>query len=96
MSFAGTLKRLRIKAGKSRYQLWRFTGVDQTYIARLENGEKNNPSRSTVILLGMGLVHSSTRINIADVDELLWAADYAPLRRRDADLKIKDNRPSQK
>lgn len=90
MSFAKTLKRLRKKAGKSRYQLWKFAGVDQGYIARLERGEKNNPSRSTVILLGMGLVHASARINIADVDELLWAADYAPLRRRDAALKTKE------
>ncbi|MFC1968059.1 helix-turn-helix domain-containing protein [Chloroflexota bacterium] len=83
MSFAETLRRLRIKAGKSKYQLWKFSGVDQSYIAKLENGDKVTPSRSTVILLGMALLRNSDQIELADIEELLLAADYAPLRKRD-------------
>ena len=83
MSFAEILKRLRTKAGKSRYQLWKFSGVDQSYIAKLEKGEKLNPSRSTVILLCMGLLHDCNQIDLCEVEELLLAADYAPLRKRD-------------
>lgn len=96
MGFAETLKRLRIKAGKSRYQLWKFSGVDQSYIAKLESGEKGNPSRSTVILLGMGLVYASHEISITDVEELLWTADYAPLRRRDVVREVKIEPRNQK
>ena len=83
MSFAETLKRLRIKTGKSRYQLWRFSGIDQSYIAKLETGDKVNPSRSTVVLLGMGLLHACDKIELSDIEELLLAADFAPLRKRD-------------
>jgi len=83
LSFAETLKRLRIKAGKSRYQLWKFSGIDQSYIAKLENGDKVNPSRSTVVLLGMGLLHACDEIDLSDAEELLLAADFAPLRKRD-------------
>ena len=83
MTFAETLKRLRIKAGKSRYRIWEFSGLDQSYIARLENGKKVSPSRTTVILLGMALLRNSDKIELSDVEELLLAADFAPLRKRD-------------
>ena len=89
MSFAETLKRLRIKAGKSRYQLWKFSGVDQSYIAKLEKGGKLNPSRSTVILLCMGLLHNCNQIDLSEVEELLLAADFAPLRKRDFTQEVK-------
>ena len=95
MSFAETLKRLRIKADKSRYQLWKFSGIDQSYIAKLENGDKVNPSRSTVVLLGMGLLYSRDEIDLSDVEELLLAADFAPLRKRDFNQEAK-TRPGNK
>ena len=93
--FGKLLRKLRTKAGKSRYQLWRACGIDQGYIASLENGKKDNPSRSTVILLGMALLYNSDRIELADVEELLLAADYAPLRRRDMVQRAK-TRPGDK
>lgn len=89
MSFAETLRRLRIKAGKSRYQLWKFSGIDQSYIAKLENGEKDCPSRSTVILLSMGLLRNCDQLELSDIEELLLAADFAPLRKRDLAQKQK-------
>ena len=95
MSFAETLKRLRTKAGKSRYQLWKFSGIDQSYIAKLENGDKVNPSRSTVVLLGMGLLHACDEIDLSDIEELLLAADFAPLRKRDIAQNAK-RRPENK
>ena len=95
MSFAETLKRLRIKAGKSRYRLWEFSGLDQSYIARLENGKKVSPSRTTVILLGMALLRNSDKIDLSDIEELLLAADFAPLRKRDFSQETK-TRPGNK
>ena len=95
MSFAETLKRLRIKSGKSRYQLWKFSGVDQSYIAKLEKGGKLSPSRSTVILLCMGLLHDCNQIDLSEVEELLLAADFAPLRKRDFIQEVK-TRPRNK
>lgn len=82
-TFGRLLMQLRNKANKSRYQLWKFSGIDQSYIAKLESGEKTCPSRATVILLGMGLLHNSDQIELSDIEELLLAADYAPLRKRD-------------
>ena len=94
-AFGQLLRQLRKKANKSRYQLWQFSGIDQNYIARLENGKKDSPSRTTVILLGMGLLRNSNQIELYDIEELLLAADYAPLRKRDITREIK-TRPSNK
>jgi transcriptional regulator with XRE-family HTH domain len=82
-TFGQLLRQLRVKTEKSRYQLWKFSGVDQSYIAKLENGKKASPSRATVILLGMGLLYASDEIELSDVEELLLAADFAPLRKRE-------------
>ena len=43
MAFGVTLAELRLKTGKSRYRLAESTGIDQTYIQRLENGKKTTP-----------------------------------------------------
>lgn len=79
MNFGDSLCRLRKRAGKTRYGLWRLSGLDQAFLSRLEKGEKN-PSRNTVLLLGLALMHGCTEVSCDDVDELLLAANYAPLR----------------
>ena len=80
--FSGTLKRLRSKCGKSRYRLAQYSGLDEAYILRLETGERQNPSRDTVMKLGLALVADSTTVSIHDVNELLLAGGYTPLRGR--------------
>jgi len=79
MNFGDNLRNLRTRAGKSRYRLWQLTGLDQAFLGRLEKGEKN-PSRNTVMLLGLALVHGCNEITCDEIDELLLAAGYAPLR----------------
>ena len=82
MTFAETLKRLRSQAGKSRYRLAQYSGINEPYILRLERGERSNPSRDVVLMLGFALVANSDAITIWDIDELLLSAGYAPLKRR--------------
>ena len=82
MTFAERLKMLRMRSGKSRYRLAQYSGIDQAYIHRLETGERNNPSREIVLMLGFALVENSQSVGIEDIDELLLSAGYAPLRRR--------------
>ena len=82
MQFAETLKRLRIKSGKSRYKLAQYSELSESYILRLESGERANPSRDVVVKLGMALAQGVSSIEIWDIDTLLLSADYAPLRRR--------------
>lgn len=79
--FAELLQDLRERAKKSRYELHKTTGLDQAYLKRLEDGSKTNPSRETVLMLSLALVRGSEALDIADIDELLLAAGYAPLRR---------------
>ena len=43
-----------------------------------------NPSREVVMMLALALVENSTNVGVDDIDELLLAAGYAPLRRRGA------------
>lgn len=82
MTFGETLKALRKKAGKSRYQLAQFTGIDQAYILRLERGEKSNPSRDVVLMLGLALVQNTAAIGLHEVAYLLESAGHLSFRRR--------------
>ena len=82
MSFAATLKELRLRAGRSRYWLAQDTGLSEPYLLRLESGERSNPSRDVVLMLGLALLKGSEDMDIWDVDVLLLSAGYAPLRRR--------------
>ena len=80
--FSNLLKKTREDAGKSRYSLAKFSGVDEAYILRLESGERQNPSRDVVVKLGLALVANSQLVTLHDVNGLLLAANYAPLRSR--------------
>ena len=80
--FSGRLLTLRTKSGKSRYKLAQYSGLDESYILRLESGEKRNPSRDTVMKLGFALVSGCPEVAMDDVNALLLAAEYAPIRTR--------------
>ena len=82
MSFGKTLKELRLKSGRSRYRIAQYSGITEAYILRLEKGERSNPSRDVVLMLGLALLKGSDTLDIWDVDVLLLSAGYAPLRRR--------------
>ena len=80
--FSTTLKSLRSKSGKSRYQLARYSGLNEAYLLRLESGERQNPSRDVVMKLGLALASDTKAVSIDDVNLLLLSAGYAPLRGR--------------
>jgi transcriptional regulator with XRE-family HTH domain len=82
MEFAETLRRLRLKARKSRYKLAQWTGLSEAYLLRLENGERSNPGRDVVLLISLALVSGSEGIDLYDIEELMLSAGYAPLRKR--------------
>ena len=80
--FCRALKRLRAKAEATRYKLAQYSGLNEAYVLRLESGERKNPSRDTVMKLSLALVANSRMISINDVNELLLAGGYAPLKSR--------------
>ncbi len=64
-----------LRRGKHQAQIARDAWLDESYVSRLLSGERSNPSREAIILLGgwgLGLA-------VEEVDELLLAADYKPL-----------------
>ena len=81
-SFGETLINLRQKSSLSRYRLAQYCGISEPYILRLESGERANPSRDVVLMLGMALQKGSEDMEIWDVDVLLLSAGYAPLMKR--------------
>ena len=80
--FSEKFRMLRHRAGKSKYRVAQYSGIDQSYVLRLETGEKANPSRDVVLMLALALSNNSDAVGIDDVEELLLAAGYAPFRRR--------------
>ena len=63
------------RRGKNQAQIARDAWLDESYVSRLFSGERVNPSRDALTLLGAwGL-----ELAVEEVDELLMAADYKPL-----------------
>lgn len=81
MDFACVLRKVRSKSKMTTYALGVEAGVDPTYVARLEGGEKRHPSRRVLLKLGQALLDNSGDITLKDVDRLLKAAGYSPLPR---------------
>ena len=64
-----------LRRGKMQAQVACAAWLDESYVSRLLSGERSNPSREAIILLGgwgLGLA-------VEEVDELLLATDYKPL-----------------
>ena len=59
--------------------------VDVAYLHRLVHGGKRNPSRDTIIKLGVGM-----GLTVPQLDEILMAAGHAPL------VRFNYGEPSQK
>ena len=53
--------------------------IDVAYLWRLQRGQRTNPSRDVLIRLGLAL-----RLEPEELDQLLVAADYAPITLRRA------------
>ncbi len=72
---AGVVGTLRLRKGKRQADIARDAWLDESYVPRLASGERTNPSRDALILLGAwGL-----ELPVHELDELLMAADYKPL-----------------
>ena len=61
--------------GKTQAQIARDAWLDESYVSRLLSGERDNPSRDALILLG----NWGLELAVEEVDEILIAADYKPL-----------------
>jgi transcriptional regulator with XRE-family HTH domain len=67
--------RLRRRKGKTQAQIARDAWLADSYVSRLLSGDRLNPSRDALVLLGCwGL-----ELSVDEMDELLIAADYKPL-----------------
>ena len=88
-SFSSCLNRYLRRSGLSLSQLARRSWLDISYVSRLvhltcdplnprlvDSGERRQPSRDTVIRLGLAM-----QLSMEEMDELLIAAGYAPLVR---------------
>src|SRR5437764_15249938 len=63
--------------GRSLNRIAQAALVDVAYLWRLRSGEKHRPSRDILIRLGLAL-----KLEPEELDELLVAADYAPITLR--------------
>jgi hypothetical protein len=68
-------ERVRRQKGKTQAQIARDCWLADSYVSRLLSGDRLNPSRDALVLLGCwGL-----ELSVAEMDGLLIAADYKPL-----------------
>jgi transcriptional regulator with XRE-family HTH domain len=74
----GRLVKMRLRSNMTRYRLSQASGVDYSYLKRLETGTSRNPSRATLIALGRAMVAHSKMFTEADVDKILGEANFAP------------------
>jgi predicted transcriptional regulator len=69
-SFAQTFSELLKKFDISCYQISEFTHLNESYLSRLRNGEKTNPSRETVLRIGIALAHCNSEVKLSDIETL--------------------------
>ena len=68
-------ERVRRQKSKTQAQIARDSWLADSYVSRLLSGDRLNPSRDALVLLGCwGL-----ELSVDEMDELLIAADYKPL-----------------
>ena len=72
--FGATLRRFRERAGLSQNALAQRAGVNASYINRLESGDRRRPTEQVCAAIGRTM-----HLTIAELDELLLSAGYAPL-----------------
>jgi transcriptional regulator with XRE-family HTH domain len=68
--FSQVFSDLLKKTGVACYQISKYAHLDQAYLSRLRNGEKNNPSPETVMKISLALAHLSNKFNLYDVETL--------------------------
>lgn len=73
MSFAETLRNLRLQAAMSQSAVANAAGIDRTMLSKMEHGYRPPPDRSTVLALAAAM-----KLTPAQTDKLLESAGYAP------------------
>lgn len=77
-----TLRKLREASGKSIYRLAEDSGVEGSSLWRVEQGERKDLTRETLLLVSLGLVLNSRQVDqvIEVANEILDAAGLKVLR----------------
>ena len=70
-SFSPAFTKLLEKTGVTAYQISQFTHLDQAYLSRLKNGEKQNPSPETIVKIALAFARLSEEISIYDLERLV-------------------------
>jgi transcriptional regulator with XRE-family HTH domain len=81
-SFAQTFSELLKKSGVSSYQIAKFTHLDPAYLSRLKSGEKTNPSRETVLKIGLALAHYGDKVALSDIETLFRSTSLSVVSRK--------------
>jgi transcriptional regulator with XRE-family HTH domain len=69
-NFSLVFTELLEKSRVSCYQIHEYTSLDQAYLSRLKNGEKQNPSPETIMKISLALTHYSDKIKFYDIQKL--------------------------
>lgn len=77
-----TVRKVREASGKSIYRLAEDSGVEGSSIWRIENGQRKDLTRETLLLLSLGVVLNSRQVDqvIEVANEILDAAGLKMLR----------------
>jgi transcriptional regulator with XRE-family HTH domain len=78
-NFAQVFSNLLDRTGISCYQINQYTHLDQSYLSRLRNGQKRNPSPETIVKISLGLVHFSDKVGLYDIEALFKAVGRSVL-----------------
>ena len=69
-NFAKAFSNLLQETGVTCYQISQYSHLDQAYLSRLKNGEKQNPSPDTIVKISLALTHYSDKVNLYDIRKL--------------------------
>lgn len=80
--FCRVFSRLLETCNVSCYGIAKFTSLDEGYLSKLKNGDKNNPSPETVMKICLALAHFSDKLTLSDFEELFSSVGRSILIKR--------------
>lgn len=75
--FSRIFSSLLQKTHVSCYQISKYTGLDEGYLARLRSGVKRKPSVETIMKINLAFAHYNDGFSLNDAEHLLNSLGYS-------------------
>jgi transcriptional regulator with XRE-family HTH domain len=82
-NFSAEFSKILAKSGVTCYQIAQYAHLDQSYLSRLKNGDKKNPSPETITRVSLAICCFGRDVRLSDIEELFNSVGRSVYSTRD-------------